>query len=145
VDNALLEILQYYKNTNAAGDQTALVSMLKEIQNYFGNGIPSWVLEQIADELNVKESYLQAIIKRIPSLHFSDFHCLELCAGPNCGKYKNLHLFAEKQAKTCSGKVVIKYGSCMRICGKGPNLKWDGKLYNKADEHLIRELLESVE
>jgi len=29
------------------------------------------------------------------------------------------------------------------MCGKGPNLKWDGTLYNGADEALIRKLVES--
>ena len=29
----------------------------------------------------------------------------------------------------------------MRMCGKGPNLKWDGTLYHHADEALIQKLI----
>jgi hypothetical protein len=29
----------------------------------------------------------------------------------------------------------------MRLCGKGPNLRWDGTLHHKADEALLRKLL----
>ena len=45
--------------------------------------------------------------------------------------------FAEKYLK---GKCQIKYVGCMRLCGKGPNVKYDGKLYHKADEALLRSL-----
>ena len=29
----------------------------------------------------------------------------------------------------------------MRMCGKGPNLKWDGKLHHGATEALLKELV----
>jgi hypothetical protein len=29
----------------------------------------------------------------------------------------------------------------MRQCGKGPNIRWDGQLYNGADEALLRRLV----
>ena len=28
----------------------------------------------------------------------------------------------------------------MRMCGKGPNVKWDGQVYHQADEMLLRQL-----
>jgi NADH:ubiquinone oxidoreductase subunit E len=31
----------------------------------------------------------------------------------------------------------------MRQCGKGPNLKWDGQIYNRADPELLKKLLEN--
>jgi hypothetical protein len=30
----------------------------------------------------------------------------------------------------------------MRLCGKGPNIRWDGTLYHGADEALLKMLLE---
>lgn len=132
------EMLSYYKRMGAPADQNALVQLLKEVQQTHG-GIPGYMLAQIAEGLGVKESFLMAIIRRIPSLRLKDTHCLELCAGPNCGKHTALAAYAEKY---CADKCEIKYVPCMRMCGKGPNVKFDGKLYHKADESLLRRLLE---
>ena len=64
---------------------------------------------------------------------------MELCAGPNCGKSAFLADYAEKIAPK---GVMVKRVGCMRLCGKGPNLRWDGKLYHRADRALIRRLME---
>ena len=37
--------------------------------------------------------------------------------------------------------VTLKTIPCQRMCGKGPNIRFDGKLYHKADEALLRQLL----
>ena len=134
----LVQIIADYKCMGAPADQAVLISMLKQVQQLYG-GIPSYLLGEIARELAVKESFLLAVIRRIPSLRLKDSHCLELCAGPNCGKHKALAAFAEKN---CRGRYEIKYVPCMRLCGKGPNIKWDGTLYHHADEALLRRLTE---
>ena len=85
-----------------------------------------------------------ALIKRIPSLRLSDTHELVLCAGPNCSKRASLAAFVEKTYGRNPKKFTVKYGPCMRLCGKGPNIKWDGKLYHAADEALIRSLVDYV-
>ena len=134
----LQEALDYYKKQGAPGDQTALIALLREVQEEHG-GIPAWCVEQCALSLKVKESFLLAVIRRIPGLRLMDRHVLELCAGPNCGKHTHLAALAEKLA---TDKVTVKFVPCMRMCGKGPNLKWDGKLFHGADEALLRRLLE---
>ena len=134
------EAVMYYKKQGAPGDQSALVSLLREVQQESGGAIPIAALPELAEGLGVKESYLQAVIRRIPSLRLSDMHTLELCAGPNCGKHAALAACAEK---LCKGKnITLKFTPCMRMCGKGPNLRWDGKVYNQADEKLLRSLVE---
>ena len=133
------EMLSYYKNQGAPGDQTALVNLLKELQKTYG-AVPKWAIEQTAVYYGIKESFLLAILKRIPSLRLENTHLLELCAGPNCGKHTQLVATAEKLCKLKD--VTLKYMGCQRICGKGPNIKFDGKLYHKATETLIQELLE---
>lgn len=132
------ELIAYYKRMGAPGDQSALVALLKEVQETYG-GIPNYVIAQIAGGLNVKESFLLAIIRRIPSLRLKDNHCLEICAGPNCGKHTALATYAEKNL---AKKFEIKYVPCMRLCGKGPNIKFDGKLYHNAEESLLCRLAE---
>ena len=137
---SLEESVAYYKKQGAPSDQSALVSLLREVQQENGGAIPRSALPALTEGLGVKESYLLAVIRRIPSLRLSDSHTLEMCGGPNCGKHAALAAAAEK---LCKGKnVTLKFVPCMRLCGKGPNLKWDGTLYHKADEALIKRLLE---
>jgi NADH:ubiquinone oxidoreductase subunit E len=138
----LEEALTYYKQQGAPADQSALVSLLREAQRENGNAIPKAFLTVMAEALGVKENYLLAVIKRIPSLRISDTHCLELCGGPNCGKRAALAAFVEKTYGVKPEKFELRYVPCMRMCGKGPNIRWDGKIYHGADETLIRKLIE---
>ena len=135
----LEEALDYYEKQGAPRDQSALISLLKEISGEMGGAIPMPVLEAAAERYGVKDSFLLAIVKRIPSLRLSDSHCLELCAGPNCGRHTALAEAAEKLCR--ERKVTLRFVPCMRMCGKGPNLKWNGKLYHGVTEALISELL----
>ena len=140
----LEEAIAYYKKQGAPADQSALVGLLRETQQENGGSIPLSVLPRIAEGLGSKESYLIAVIKRIPSLRLSDTHELVLCGGPNCSKRASLAAFVEKTYGRNPKKFTVKYGQCMRMCGKGPNIKWDGKIYNGADESLIRSLIDSI-
>ena len=132
------EAIAYYKKQGAPNDQSALTSLLREVQQESGGRIPQHVLPQIAAGLGTKESFLLALIRRIPSLHLADIHCLEVCAGPNCGKSAALAACAEQLR---SEKITVRFVPCMRLCGKGPNIRFDGRLYHKADEALLRSLL----
>lgn len=135
----LEDAISYYKQQGAPRDQRAIISLLREVQQENGGRIPPDVPAVIAQAYEIKESLLLAIIKRIPSLRLADGHCLELCAGPNCGKHTALAALAEKES---SGKFTVKYVPCMRLCSKGPNLRWDGKLYQQADAALLHRLIE---
>jgi NADH:ubiquinone oxidoreductase subunit E len=138
----LEEAMHYYKKQGAPRDQSALVSLLREIQQENNGSIPVYVLSTIADSYEVKESLLLAVIKRIPSLRLSDTHCMELCAGPNCGKHITLAQYAEALQKNTKS-FTLKFVPCMRMCGKGPNVKWDGTVYHQADDVLLQKLVDS--
>ena len=138
----LEEATNYYKQQGAPRDQTALIALLREIQTESGGSIPSYMLQAVCDSYEVKESFLLAVIKRIPSLKLANYHYLELCAGRNCGKHAKLAAYAEALQKD-TGSFTLKFVSCMRMCGKGPNIKWDGTLYHRADEALLQKLIES--
>lgn len=137
----LEEAVSYYKTQGAPQDQNALIALLREIQQENG-GIPRETLGRIAEYYQVKDSFLLAVIRRIPSLRVSDVHCLEMCAGPNCGKHAALAAFAEQLQK--EKRFALKFVPCMRMCGKGPNIRWDGRLYHRADENLLRNLTENL-
>lgn len=96
---SLEDAVLYYKKQGAPGDQSAVISLLREVQQENGGSIPADTLAVIAGAYGVKESFLRAMIKRIPSLRLADTHCLELCAGPNCGKRAALAAFAEEKRK----------------------------------------------
>lgn len=134
------EIIEYYKKLGAPSDQQAVISLLREVQKAWGGSIPSAAVETIAEKLGTKPGLLLALIRRIPSLRLGEGHLLEVCAGPNCGKHTFLLAAAEKMV---AGRkdVALKTIPCQRLCGKGPNIRFDGKLYHKADEALLRQLL----
>ena len=132
------EMLDYYRRQGAPGDQTALVGLLKELQQTYG-AVPKWAVAEIAENYKIKESFILAVVKRIPSLRLQDTHLLQLCAGPNCGKHTALAAEAEKLCKLKG--VELKYMGCQRMCGKGPNIRFDGKLYHKVTVELLKELM----
>ena len=136
----LNEAIAYYRGQGAPGDQNALRNLLAEVQQESGGAIPGYLLPQIAAALGTKESFLTAIIRRIPSLRLKDCHVLEICGGPNCSRRGRLPQLAE----TYRGRVEVKLVPCMRQCGKGPNLRFDGTLYNGADEALLASLMEQI-
>lgn len=136
------EAIAYYQAQGAPGDQNAVIALLREVQKENGGGIPMEALASVAEAYAVKESFLLAVVRRIPSLRLADAHCLELCAGPNCGKRGELASFVEKTYGSSPKGFTVKYMPCMRMCGKGPNIRWDGKLYHQADAKLLRRLIE---
>ena len=134
----LAEAITYYRTQGAPGDQNALIAFLREVQSENG-GIPAYMLTQAADGFGIKEGILLALVRRIPSLRLAEGHCLEICAGPNCGKHQELADYAENLAK--ERKFTLQFVPCMRLCGKGPNIRWDGKLYHKATKERLDELI----
>ena len=131
------EAVEYYRSQGAPGDQNALRNLLAEVQEESGGAIGQYLLPRIAEGLGVKESFLAAVIRRFPSLRLKDQHLLEICAGPNCSKKADL-------GKIARGRVEVRYVGCMRMCGKGPNIRLDGKLYQNVDEARMKELLDSL-
>lgn len=137
----LQEAILYYKKQGAPRDQSALISLLREIQQESGGSIPASALEEAAAALNIKSSMFHALIKRIPSLRLSDKHCLNICSGPNCGKAKALAEYAQTLCRLKSDTIELRFVPCMRMCGKGPNIRWDGTVYHQATPELLEELI----
>lgn len=133
----LNEAIEYYRSQGAPGDQNALRNLLSEIQSESGGAIPGHLLGETAGKLGVKESFLAAIVRRVPSLRLADHPVLEICAGPNCSKKADL-------SKAAEGRAEVRYVSCMRLCGKGPNIRFNGKLWHNATPELVKQLLDSL-
>ena len=135
------EIIEYYIRQGAPSDQNALVNMLRELGEQCGGAVTQPVLSRVAEACKVKESFLLAVIKRYPSLKVDNRHVLEICGGPNCGKCRENMAFAEKMSP--NDRLQVKLSPCMRMCGKGPNIKLDGKIYHQADVNFIKKLIAS--
>ena len=131
----LNEAMEYYARQGAPSDQSAVIGLLKEIQQECGS-VSRADLGRMAERYRVKEGLFLALIKRLPGVRLGNTHVLEICGGPNCSRRARLAEFAE----SLTG-VTVKIVPCMRQCGKGPNIRFDGKLQNGADENLIRNLL----
>ena len=135
------DAISYYKSQGAPADQNALINLLKEIQTHFDGSIPREAVLAIAQELRTKESLVLALIRRIPSLRLGDKHSLVLCAGPNCSKAAALAAAAEEICRQHKDSVTLTFSPCMRMCGKGPNLKWDGVIHHQATPELLQSLI----
>ncbi len=140
----LEEALDYYQKQGAPSDQSVLISLFREIQEENGS-ITNAAIAAAAQAYQVKETFLLALLKRIPSLRLEHTHSLELCCGETCRKGARLASFAEKACKNTKEKIEITHVGCMRQCGKGPNLRWDGVLYQQADEALLRGLIKKLQ
>lgn len=137
----LEEAAQYYKKQGAPVDQNALIAFLLEVQQESGGSIPQHLVADMAHALDTKESLLLAIIRRVPRLRLSQQHILELCGGPNCSARARLADFVVKTYGSKPEGFAVKFVPCMRMCGKGPNIRFDGVLYHNADEALIQKLI----
>ena len=147
--NKIKEVIQYYKEQNAAKDQQVLIELLREIQEIYGGVIPDYAIEEAAGQLEIKRNFLNTVISRYGSLRTEDApHRMEVCKGDRCQKQGGalLRTFIEKEyhvknggiSKT--GRFSYQTTGCMKNCAKGPNIRWDGKLYEGADMALIKRL-----
>ena len=64
----LHEAVEYYRGQDAPQNQFALVELLKEVQEHNDGVLADNVVQEIASLLNIKPSFLNAVIKRYPSL-----------------------------------------------------------------------------
>lgn len=144
------EAVEYYKGQDAPQNQFALVELLKkEAQEHNSGVLTDCLVEDIAVLLNIKVTFLNAVIKRYPSLKTAQApHRLEVCGGKNCAANGSAALLkhirqaygVENGSISTKGGFSFKICGCLKHCGKGPNIKWDGEIYNAATPELIKKL-----
>ncbi len=141
------ELIDYYRSQGAPQDQQMLIALLREIQETSGGVLTASALRTVSEALCVKESMLNAIIRRIPSLRMDTApHLLEMCQ--TCPKGRELRAWVESTWNVQPGGACETAGfryrviPCMKNCKSGPSLKWDGQLYSHATKELIEQLVE---
>lgn len=134
-DWTLEEALAYYRRQGAPGEQGALVALLREVQEERGGALPAADLAEIAAALSLRDTFLSAIIRRYPGLRTEEApHRLELCGGPRCSGRG-----AARLAAFVEETYGVRPGG---VSASGPSLRWDGALHSRADEALIRALVD---
>ena len=141
MDRELDDIIEYYKGRGAPSDQCELTELLKEVQSENGGALSLSDISYIGEKLNKKPSSLMALIKRISAIKVDGRHILEVCSGPNCSKKADFYKMLDSLDQN---KITVKYTLCMRMCKDGPNIKFDGKVYNHVDASLIKKLTENL-
>ena len=146
-ETRLSEAMTYYGEQGAPEDQQMLAALLREVQEMEGGALRCETLETIALGYHVPLSLLRALIGRIPSLRLQTApHRLELCQ--TCKKNRELLAFVHREYGAQSGCASQKGGftlhvvPCMKNCAAGPSIRWDGTLHPRADEALLRRLIE---
>jgi len=141
----LRDLIAYYRNQGAPEDQQMLIAFLREAQEAEGGMLTPDTLSAAAAAYGVKETMLQAIIRRIPGLRsVSAPHTLEACG--TCRAGAKLRAYIEKTYGVRSGSVseagfVYRVTPCMKNCKNGPSIRWDGRLISHADEATLRGLI----
>ena len=144
----LAQILSFYQSRGAARDQNELVSLLRETQALYGGVIPQGALEEITRALGFRDSFLPAVLRRYPSIKTEAVrHSLTVCQGPSCGRRRELLDFLSRAYGVEPGGVAaagfrLQSGGCMKNCGSGPCVRWDGTVYTGMTPESLRALIE---
>jgi len=145
-EREMQEMIEYYRGQGVPQDQQMLIALLREAQEADGGMLSQGVLCAIAQAYGIKETMLQALIRRVPDLRSESVpHRLEVCG--TCKAGAKLRDYIERtyavKGGGCSKEAGFSYRivPCMKNCKNGPSVKWDGKLYGHADEELIRMLV----
>ena len=141
------ELMEAYRSRGAARDQNELVQMLREAQTLCGGVIPQKALEQIAQALEIKMTFIDAVLKRYTSIKVSSAqHLLTICGARKCIKGAQLADFIEREYRVRPGGISragfrYRVAGCMKACGKGPCIKWDGELYTNMTIDRLRHMV----
>lgn len=143
--HSLASYIEQYRSQGAPEDQQMLIALMRDAQQLDGGALRQETLDRISSELAVSGSILNAIIRRIPMLRMADApHRLDMCGG--CGGAQELieeirRVYqVDKDGVSAKGRFVLRVTGCLKRCGLGPAIRWDGKTYDEADVELIRQL-----
>ena len=142
----IYDLIEYFRTQGAPGDQQMLILLLREAQQADGGVLSGPSLDAIMEAYNLKPSFLQAFIRRIPSLRSETVpHKLEICS--TCQKGGPLRSFIEDTYGVKSGGLCESAGfsyrvtGCMKSCKNGPSVRWDGQLYPRATIEILKNLI----
>ena len=88
------------------------------------------------------------MLRRYPSIKTEAVrHSLTVCQGPSCGRRRELLDFLSRAYGVEPGGVAaagfrLQSGGCMKNCGRGPCVRWDGTVYTGMTPESLRALIE---
>lgn len=143
----LKALIRAYRDRGAARDQNELVQLLREAQALYDGVLPRRAMEKVAEKLDLKMTFLDALLRHYPSIRTEDaLHTLTLCDGKKCAKSGALvewirQTYGVEPNGTRAG-FRCKTAGCMKACSKGPCVKWDGELHTEMTKKKLRRLIE---
>ena len=139
-------LLEEFRDRGAPEDQQVLTELLRTLQTMDGGALTEETLRRAAEGYGLKESFLKAIVSRMPSLRMDEApNRLEICG--TCKAGAALREYVENSWQVKSGGVSLKgkfryqVTGCMKNCKAGPSVKWNGELYPRAEIALLEKLI----
>ena len=93
-------------------------------------------------EHNMSENTLSSYLRDIET--FFSYLKENRVKNPMNIKRITVDAYIEKLQIQSRNAFSLKIRPCMRMCGKGPNIKWGGVVYHQADEALLRKLVKQI-
>ena len=145
----IMELIAYYRDQGAPQDQQMLIALLREAQQAQGGLLSMDTLERIAGAYDIRTAVLHALIRRVPGLRLETApHRLEICGTCRAGAALRDYVertYHVKSGASSSAGFSYHVMPCMKNCKNGPSIRWDGTLYSRADEAVIRRLVKGKE
>ena len=151
MERELNDLIDYYCKKNTSWNQSDLIDLLRDVQDEICGGVlKESVLCEICQELDIKRSYIDLVMKFVPDLKTEKIHHrMEICSGKNCQSNGSADLKCyiektygvKKDSVSKKGSFSYKIGGCMKHCKNGPCIKWDGQVYEKMTPQKIDALI----
>ena len=128
--------LERYRGTAGAGDQQALIALLREVQQLYGC-VPTVIQQRIAQATETSPSLVAALVKRIPGLTEAEYrHQITVCTGPRCSSKGGIAVLRAIQdalgilpgETTTDGRFHLETRNCLKKCGNAPNVMIDSTI-----------------
>ncbi|MBS6644234.1 MAG: NAD(P)H-dependent oxidoreductase subunit E [Clostridiaceae bacterium] len=149
MDEILQEIFTYYEKDCDMANTEKLLPLLREIQEAKGY-IPESVKQMISERLALKSTYIDAVIKRYPSLKEQPYlYEIRVCTDGRCsskGALTVLHEFeillnVQKGQVTKDNLFYLNTCQCIHNCAKGPNVLVNDKLYSQVTPAMVNQII----
>lgn len=143
------EIITYYEQDCDMPNTEKLLPMLREIQEAEGY-INESVKQIISSRFSLKPTYINAVIKRYPSLKEQPYQYeIRICTDGRCAskaalsvlqKFESI-LNVQKGQVTKDNLFFLNTCQCMHNCAKGPNVMVNDRIYSQVTADMVSQII----
>lgn len=149
MNEILQEIITYYEKDCDMPNTEKLLPMLREIQEAEGY-IPEFVKQTVSERFDLKSTYINAVIKRYPSLKEQPYkYEIKICTDGRCASKAALSVLQEfesilgvqKGQVTKDNLFLLNTCQCLHQCAKGPNVMVNDRLYSQVTPSMVNKII----